>query len=71
MPKMSGLDLLKSVRANERFSKIPFMLITAEARKDNIVDAVHAGTDQYIVKPFTSSILGDKIRAIPKRRGET
>ncbi len=70
MPKMTGLDLLKAVRADERFAKIPVLLITAEARKENIVDAVRAGADGYIVKPFTSNVLGEKIKTILKRRNE-
>jgi len=60
MTKMTGLALLKAVRADERLAKIPFMLITAEARKENIVDAVRAGADGYIVKPFTSNVLGEQ-----------
>lgn len=70
MPKMTGLELLKAVRVDERLSKIPFMLITAEARKENIVDAVRAGADGYIVKPFTSNVLGEKIKTILKRRSD-
>jgi len=68
MPKMTGLELLKAVRADQRFSDIPLLLITAEARKENIVEAVREGADGYIVKPFTSNVLGDKIKAILKRR---
>jgi len=70
MPKLTGLELLKAVRADGQLAGIPFMLITAEARKDNILDAARAGADGYIVKPFTSSVLGDKIRTILKRRSE-
>jgi two-component system chemotaxis response regulator CheY len=68
MPKMTGLELLKAVRADERHSRIPVLLITAEAKKENIVDAVRAGADGYIVKPFTSSVLGEKIKTIINRR---
>lgn len=68
MPNMTGLELLKAVRADERFSRIPVLLITAEARKENIVDAVRAGADGYIVKPFSSNVLGEKIKTILKRR---
>jgi two-component system chemotaxis response regulator CheY len=47
-----------------------FLLITAEARKENIVDAVRAGADGYIVKPFSAGVLGEKIKTILKRRNE-
>jgi two-component system chemotaxis response regulator CheY len=70
MPRMTGLELLKALRADQRFAKIPLLLITAEARKENIVDAVREGADGYIVKPFASNVLGDKIKTILKRRNE-
>ncbi len=54
MPKKSGLEFLKAMRADARHPKIPVLLITAEARNDNIVDALKAGADGYIVKPFSS-----------------
>jgi two-component system chemotaxis response regulator CheY len=68
MPRMTGLELLKKVRADARLAHLPFLLITAEARKDNILDAVHAGADGYIVKPFSSAVLGDKITNILRRK---
>jgi two-component system chemotaxis response regulator CheY len=68
MPRMTGLDLLKHLRADPDKSRMPFLLITAEARKDNIVDAVRAGADGYIVKPFSANVLGEKIRNILSRR---
>jgi len=68
MPKLNGLELLKRVRADARLANIPFLLITAEARKENIVDAVRSGADGYIVKPFTSGVLGEKIKNILNRR---
>ena len=71
MPRMNGLELLQAVRADASLSKIPFLLITAEARKENIVDAVKAGADGYIVKPFSASVLGDKITNILNRRNGT
>ena len=69
MPKMTGLELLKSVRSSEQLKHIPFLLVTAEARKENIVEAAKAGADGYIVKPFTSATLKDKVEAIFKRKG--
>ena len=69
MPKMSGLDLLKAVRADPDTMDIPFLMITAEALSQNIVSAVKAGVDNYIVKPFTEATLEEKIDAIFKKRG--
>ena len=71
MPRMTGLELLKAVRADPRHAALPVLLITAEARKENIVEAVRAGADGYIVKPFTSNVLGDKIRTVLERRSRT
>ena len=54
MPKMTGLDLLKTVRENESTKEIPFLMVTAEAQKENVLQAVQAGVSNYIVKPFTA-----------------
>jgi two-component system chemotaxis response regulator CheY len=64
MPKMTGLDLLKKVRQDDRFNGMPFLMVTAEAEKDNIVQAVKAGVSNYIVKPFTADVLKQKIEKI-------
>lgn len=69
MPNMTGLELLKSVRQSERLKHLPFLLVTAEARRENIVEAASAGADGYIVKPFTSLTLKDKVSAILARKG--
>ena len=69
MPKMTGLDLLKSVRNSDHLKHLPFLLVTAEARKENIIEAAQAGADGYIVKPFTGATLKDKVEAIFKRKG--
>ncbi len=69
MPKMTGLELLKSVRNSVHLQHLPFLLITAEARKENIIEAAQAGADGYIVKPFTAATLKDKVEAIFKRKG--
>lgn len=61
MPKMTGLDFLKAVRANADTSAIPFIMVTAEAQQDNIIMAVKAKVSQYIVKPFTAETLSEKI----------
>jgi len=64
MPKMTGLDLLKNVRANPEWATIPFIMVTAEAQQDNIILAVKAKVSQYIVKPFTADTLGEKINKV-------
>ncbi len=61
MPKMTGLELLKHVRADANLAATPFIMVTAEAQQDNIILAVKAKVSQYIVKPFTAETLGEKI----------
>jgi two-component system, chemotaxis family, chemotaxis protein CheY len=64
MPKMTGLELLKFVRSNDKTKDIPFLMVTAEAQKENIVEAVKAKVSNYIVKPFTAATLGEKLAKI-------
>ncbi|NQU43489.1 chemotaxis protein CheY [bacterium] len=64
MPTMSGLDLVKAVRANEDTKQLPILMVTAEALKQNIIDAVKAGVNNYVVKPFTPEVLKEKIDKI-------
>lgn len=64
MPKMSGLDLLKWVRSHEEFKDLPFLMVTAEAQKENILEAVKAQVSNYIVKPFTADVMLEKIEKI-------
>jgi two-component system chemotaxis response regulator CheY len=64
MPKMTGLELLKSVRATEKIKDVPFLMVTAEAQKENIVEAVKAKVSNYIVKPFTAATLAEKLAKI-------
>ncbi len=66
MPNMSGLELLKAVRASEKFKDIPFLMVTAEAMKENIIEAVKSGVSNYIVKPFTAETMREKIEKIFK-----
>jgi two-component system chemotaxis response regulator CheY len=66
MPNMNGLDLLKAVRGDEDLKDLPFLMVTAEALKDNVVAAVKAGVSNYIVKPFTAEVLTEKIEKIVK-----
>ncbi|WFS61102.1 chemotaxis response regulator CheY [Pseudodesulfovibrio thermohalotolerans] len=64
MPTMSGIELLRKVRASEEYSDIPFLMVTAEAQQENIIEAVQAKVSNYIVKPFTPETLGQKIEKI-------
>jgi len=64
MPEMTGIDLLKALRADEAFKSIPFVMITAEAKKENIVEAVKAGVNNYIVKPFTAETVSEKLKKV-------
>ncbi len=67
MPKVSGLELLKRVRGQEETRDIPFLMVTAEAQKENIVEAVKAKVSNYIVKPFTAATLEEKLaKIVPK-----
>ncbi len=66
MPNMTGIELLKAVRANPKFKHLPFLMVTAEADKDNIVDAVKCGVNNYIVKPFNAATMKEKIDKIFK-----
>ncbi len=64
MPNMDGLTMLQSVRADEKLNKIPVLMVTAEAKKENIIAAAQAGASGYIVKPFTAAVLDEKLNKI-------
>ena len=64
MPGMDGLTLLKTVRADEALSEMPVLMVTAEAKRDQIVVAAEAGVNAYVVKPFTAATLKEKIEKI-------
>lgn len=68
MPNMMGLDLLQAVRADERFKKLPFLMVTAEAQKENVLEALKAGVSNYVVKPFTPEAFEQKLEAIFARQ---
>ncbi|MDX1346943.1 MAG: chemotaxis response regulator CheY [Thiomicrorhabdus chilensis] len=70
MPQMTGIDLLRHVRADENLKDTPFLLITAEAKRSQILEAAQAGVDGYIVKPFTAATLNEKIQKIFARVAE-
>ena len=64
MPGMPGLDLLKAVRADARLAKLPVLMLTAEAKREQIVEAAHAGVNGYVIKPFTAETLKAKLEKI-------
>ncbi|MFN4896957.1 MAG: response regulator [Pseudomonadota bacterium] len=70
MPNMTGLEFLNYIRGSDAMGKIPFLMITAEAQRENIIQAAKAGVSQYIVKPFTAEALQQKVEQIfAKNRG--
>ena len=66
MPKMTGLELLKKVRESDKFKTVPFLMVTAEAQKQNVIEAVQAGVSNYVVKPFTAEAISEKLEKILK-----
>ncbi|MDH4285553.1 MAG: chemotaxis response regulator CheY [Gallionellaceae bacterium] len=64
MPNMTGIELLKSIRADAKLKHLPVMMITAEAKKENIIEAAQAGASGYIVKPFTAATMDEKLKKI-------
>lgn len=67
MPGMTGIELLKAVRADAKLASLPVLMVTAEAKKDQIIEAAQAGVNGYIVKPFTAVTLKEKIDKIFER----
>jgi len=67
MPGMSGIDLLRAVRADERLKALPVLMVTAEAKREQIIEAAQAGVNGYVVKPFTAQVLKEKIEKIFER----
>jgi two-component system chemotaxis response regulator CheY len=70
MEPMTGYDLLKQVRADEKLKTTPFIMVTAESKTDNVVAAKKAGVDNYIVKPFNAATLQQKINAVMTPAGK-
>ena len=62
MPNMKGLDLLKKVRSSQQFVQLPFILLTSEAEREQVTEAVMAGVSQYIVKPFSGKVFEEKMK---------
>jgi two-component system, chemotaxis family, chemotaxis protein CheY len=64
MPQLPGLALLKAVRADPKLQKLPVLMVTAEAKREQIVEAAQAGVNGYVIKPFTAQVLGEKLNKI-------
>jgi two-component system, chemotaxis family, chemotaxis protein CheY len=64
MPEMSGIELLKTIRASEEWKDLPFLMVTAEGKREQVIDAVKNKVNNYVVKPFTPATLEEKIRNI-------
>ena len=64
MPEMSGIEFIRTIRAQEKYGKIPVLMVTTNAAKDDIVEALRAGVTNYVVKPFTPDIMKEKIEGL-------
>lgn len=71
MPGMTGIELLRNIRGDARIAKTPVLMVTAEAQRDQIIEAAQAGVNGYIIKPFTAQTLKEKIDKIFQRVSET
>jgi two-component system chemotaxis response regulator CheY len=69
MPNLDGLSMLQQIRADANLSKLPVLMVTAEAKKENIVAAAQAGANGYVVKPFTAATLEEKLNKIFEKLG--
>jgi len=69
MPGMTGIDLLRAVRADEQLADMPVLMVTAEQKREQIIEAAQAGVNGYIVKPFTAQTLKEKLEKIFERVG--
>ncbi|MDX5446588.1 MAG: chemotaxis response regulator CheY [Zoogloeaceae bacterium] len=70
MPNMDGLTLLQNIRKSSSLKHLPVLMITAEAKKENIIAAAQAGASGYIVKPFTAATMAEKLQKIFERMGQ-
>ena len=66
MPEMDGLSLVKAIRSDEELKHLPVLMVTAEAKKENVMEALKAGVNNYIVKPFTPEVLKEKMEKVFK-----
>lgn len=70
MPNMEGIELLKRVRADPALKDLPVLMVTAEAEKEKVVEAIKAGVNNYVVKPFTAEVLKEKMDKIFEKLGK-
>lgn len=68
MPVMEGIELLKNVRNDPQLKDIAFLMVTAEAEKEKVIEAIKAGVDNYVVKPFTGEVLKEKLEKIAQKK---
>ncbi|MFQ3573144.1 MAG: chemotaxis response regulator CheY [Thermodesulfovibrionales bacterium] len=68
MPNMEGIDLIRKIRQDPLLKDTPFLMVTAEAEKEKVIEAIKAGVDNYIVKPFTAEVLKEKLEKISEKR---
>jgi two-component system chemotaxis response regulator CheY len=64
MPNMTGIELLREIRKDEKLKTLPVLMVTAEAKRENIIEAAQAGASGYVVKPFTAATLDEKLKKI-------
>lgn len=69
MPNMTGIELLRNIRADAKLKGLPVLMVTAEAKKENIIEAAQAGANGYVVKPFTAATLEEKLNKIFEKMG--
>ena len=69
MPNMTGIELLRAIRADAALKHLPVLMVTAEAKKENIIEAAQAGASGYVVKPFTAATLDEKLGKILQKQG--
>ncbi len=68
MPGMTGIDLLRAVRADPKLRHTPFLMVTAEGKRENVIEALQAGVNNYVIKPFNAETFSEKLNAIFKSR---
>lgn len=69
MPNMTGIELLRAIRADAALKHLPVLMVTAEAKKENIIEAAQAGASGYVVKPFTAATLEEKLNKVFEKHG--
>ena len=67
MPGVTGIDLLKAIRSDEQLKHLPVLMVTAEGKRDQIIEAAQAGVNGYVIKPFTAQTLREKLEKIFER----